>query len=113
MTLTGVLSYADLAASYSGFNFWNELLAIDSPESFVIYDGRTGRFRQRRAFTFADYVTDAWDEGINRSIFHPDLAQQVAVALRNRSMDHPIVDCEPLSHLPQASLYLNPACLAR
>jgi hypothetical protein len=113
MTLTGVLSYADLAASYSGFNFWNELLAIDSPESFVVYDGPTGRFSQRRAFTFADYVTDAWDEGINRSVFHPDLAQQVAAALRNRSMDRPIADCEPLSRLPQARLYLNPACLAR
>jgi hypothetical protein len=111
MTLTGVLSYADLAASYSGFNFWNELLALDSPESFVVYDGPTRRFRQRRAFTFADYVNDAWDEGINRSVFHPDLAQEVATALRNRSMDHPIADCEPLSQLPQARLYLNPTCL--
>jgi hypothetical protein len=111
MTLTGVLSYADLAASYSGFNFWNELLALDSPESFIIYDGPTGRFRQWRAFTFADYVNDAWDEGINRSALHPDLAQEVAAALRNRSMDHPIADCEPLSHLPQAHLYLNPVCL--
>jgi hypothetical protein len=110
MTLTGVLSYADLAASYSGYTFWNELLAIDSPGSFVVYDRPSGHFRQRRAFTFADYVNDAWDEGINRSVFHPDLAKQVTTALRDRSLDHPI-DCQPLSHLPQANLYLNPACL--
>jgi len=110
MTLTGVLSYADLAASYSGFNFWNALLAIDSPESFVTYDGPTGRFTQLRAFTFAAYVNDAWDEGINHSVFHPDLAQQVATALRNRAMDQPIADCDRLSVLPQASLYVNPMC---
>ena len=28
MALTGVLAYADLAASYSGFRFWSDLLAV-------------------------------------------------------------------------------------
>lgn len=110
MTLTGVLSYADLAASYSGFRFWKDVLAIDSPESFVTYDADTGRFQQRRDFSFVAYVNDAWDEGINRSVFHPTLAKQVATALRNMSVDALISNCQLLTELPQAHLYLNPAC---
>jgi hypothetical protein len=110
MTLTGVLSYADLAASYSGFRFWKDVLSIDSPESFVTYDADTGRFQQRRDFSFIAYVNDAWDEGINRSVFHPTLAKQVATALRNVSMDGLISNCQLLTALPQAHLYVNPEC---
>ena len=110
MTLTGVLSYADLAASYSGFRFWSDLLALDMPESFITRDATTGRFAQRRTFSFVLYVNDAWDETINRSAFHPALARQVAAALRDRSMDVPNAGCRPLTELPYSHLYLNPLC---
>ncbi|HVH28316.1 MAG TPA: hypothetical protein VM818_16235 [Vicinamibacterales bacterium] len=110
MTLTGVVSYADLAASYSGFRFWSDLLMTDSADSFVAYDETTRQFRQRRAFTFRMYVTDAWDESINPSAFHPDLAKQVAAALRARSVEIPIASCQRLTALPQARLYVNPGC---
>jgi hypothetical protein len=110
MTLTGVLSYADLAASYSGFRFWSDLLTPDMPDSFVTRDATTGRLAQRRPFSFVSYVSDAWDETINRSAFHPVLAKQVATALRDRSMDVPDASCRPLTELPYSHLYLNPWC---
>jgi hypothetical protein len=110
MTLTGVLSYADLAASYSGFRFWSDLLTPDKPESFITRDATSGRFVHRRTFSFDSYVNDAWDETINRSAFHPVLAKQVAAALRDRSMDVPNASCHLLTDLPYSHLYLNPSC---
>jgi hypothetical protein len=111
LSLTGVLSYADLAASYSGFRFWSDLLSIGQPQSFVAYDTTVGAFVQRRRFSFAEYVTDAWDEGVNCSAFHPTLARQVGAALRARAMTCPVTDCRLLAGLPQAALYVNPVCV--
>jgi hypothetical protein len=111
LSLTGVLSYADLAASYSGFRFWSDLLSIGQPGSFVAYDGSVGHFVQRRRFSFAEYVNDAWDEGVNCSAFHPVLARQVTAALRRRAMSCPVTDCRLLAGLPQADLYVNPMCV--
>ena len=89
MSLTGVLSYADLAAGYFGYLFWKDLLSMESPESFVVYSASEAAFVQRRPFTLAAYVNDAWDESINCSTFHPALAREVAAALRDRSMTCP------------------------
>ena len=107
--LTGVVSYADLAAGYAGFLFWRDLLAVDRPQSFVAYDDATRRFVVRRQFTFAGYVSDAWDEAINRSGFHPALGREVEQALRAR--DVAPFDCHRLADLPDARLYVNPECL--
>ena len=111
LSMTGVLAYADLAAGYSGFTFWTDLLELDTARSFIAYDTQTRSYIQRRAFTFAEYVTDAWDEGINYSLFHPVLADQVAAALRRESLMRPVTDCRTLADLPHAELYVNPACL--
>ena len=111
MSTTGVLAYADLAAGYFGYRFWSDLLSLDRPESFVAYDAMGQRFTQQRAFSFAAYVNDAWDEGINCSTLHPTLAREVATALRHRSMTCPVNDCQALAGLPEARLYVNPACL--
>jgi hypothetical protein len=113
MSLTGVLSYADVAAGYSGFRFWEELLRLRREHSLVAYDTALGQFVQVRDFTFAAYVTDAWDEAINYSTFHPTIAREVAAALQARGMTMPVRDCRPLSDLPDARLYVNPACLPR
>ena len=106
--LTGVLSYADLAASYAGFNFWRDLLTLERPGSFVDRDATTNRFVVRRPFTFATYVTDAWDEAINPSDLHPELGREVAAVLRSRNAA--IRDCSRLAQLPDAQLYVNPGC---
>ena len=111
MALTGVLAYADLAASYSGFRFWSDLLAVGRPESFVVLDRTTGRLRQGRPFTFATYVNDAWDETINRSKLDAKLRQEVEEAIRRRGLN-PRGDCRHLAALPDARLYVNPECLA-
>ena len=110
MALTGVLAYADLAASYSGFRFWSDLLAVGTPQSFVELDGATGRLHQIRAFTFAAYVNDAWDETINRSKLEPRLRQEVDETIRKRGLS-PGGDCRHLAALPDASLFVNPECL--
>jgi hypothetical protein len=112
LSLTGVVSYADIAAGYSGYRFWDELLSLRRPESYVAYDAATHTYSQLRTFTFADYVNDAWDEGINYSFFDPPLGKQVAEALKQRSLTMPVSDCRHLAELPQASLYVNPGCLA-
>jgi hypothetical protein len=112
MSLTGVLSYADIAAGYSGFLFWEDLLSPGREEALVAFDAALGQFVQVRDFTFAAYVTDAWDEAINYSAFHPALGREVAAALRSRGLTMPVRDCRPLSELPDARLYVNPGCLA-
>jgi len=111
MSLTGVLSYADVAAGYSGFRFWEDLLQLGRERSLVAYDAPLGQFVQVREFTFAAYVTDAWDEAINYSTYHPTIGREVAAALRARGMTMPVRDCRPLADLPDARLYVNPACL--
>ncbi len=111
-SLTGVLAYADLAAGYSGYRFWTDLLSIGGPASYVAWDATGGRFIQARPFTFATYVNDAWDEGINYSTFQPGLDREVSAALARRGLRVPVCDCRSLASLPDARLYVNPACLA-
>lgn len=67
---TGVYSYADLAANYDGYFFWSDLLhskKSPSPNPFVTCVD--GDFQRVRDFKWSDYVTDAWDEGINCNKF--------------------------------------------
>jgi hypothetical protein len=111
-SLTGVLAYADLAASYAGALFWRDLLATDGPGAFVAHDEVGQRFVARRRFTFADYVTDAWDEAVNCSALRPRLAREVGDALARRGLRCPVADCASLARLPDARLYVNPGCLA-
>ena len=61
--------------------------------------------------TIAVYANDAWDEGINYSIFQPGLAREVRAALARRALSRPVGDCGSLASLPDARLYVNPACL--
>ena len=111
MSLTGVVAYADLAAGYSGFRFWTDLLNIDQPGSFVAYDPAGGRFVQTRLTTLATYVNETWDEAINYSDFDPALDREVATALERRSMTRDLARCRALASLPDAQLYVNPRCL--
>lgn len=60
---TGVYSYGDVAANYEGYRFWSELTAGKNPY-FVC---EKNRWKQARKFSWGDYITDAWDEGINCS----------------------------------------------
>jgi hypothetical protein len=110
--LTGVLAYADLAASYGGLGFWRDLLSVDHADAFIGFETRTRRYVQRRPFTWAAYVNDAWDEAINCSAMQPALWKDVRPALDRLALRCPVIDCKVLSSLPDAGLYVNPACLA-
>jgi hypothetical protein len=110
-SLTGVFAYADLAAGYFGYRFWDDLLSIGREGSYIAYDPASRRYSQRRPFSFADYVNDAWDESKNPSTFDSKLAPEVGAALKQRSIGDPIGTCQVLAALPQARLYVNPACL--
>ena len=107
--LTGVVAYADLAASYAGFMFWQDLLTLGRPGSFVAFDETSQRFVVTRPFTFADYVNAAWDESINRSRFHPALRRDVMRAVPSGG-GMTTSDCAALVDLPDAPLYVNPEC---
>ncbi len=111
-SLTGVLAYSDLAASYSGYRFWRDISSVGEAGSFIQVDAATGKFVQWRTVSFADYVNDAWDEGVNCSEFQPALAKQVASALAKRTMTCPVADASPMSGLPDGRLYINPKQLA-
>jgi hypothetical protein len=111
LSLTGVFAWGDLAASYSGFHFWGDLLSMERPDAFITRDHATARFVQRRAFTFVDYVNNAWDEGINCSTFRPSQKREVAAALGRLGMRCPVTECRSLADLPDAALYVNPVCL--
>jgi len=72
--LTGVYSYADLAANLNGMRFWINLLK-EHPDPLGD-DGRLpyvscfqGHWIKNRDFDWRDYVDPAWDEAINCSRF--------------------------------------------
>ena len=111
LSVSGVLAYADLAAEYSGYRFWRDLLSIGGAGAAIAGGSDGEPFVPQRPISLAAYVNDAWDEAINCSTFEKDLAKEVDTALRARGLACPIVDCRPLAQLPDARLYVNPACL--
>jgi hypothetical protein len=111
-SLTGVLSYADLAAGFSGFRFFTDLLAVDGDHALVSYDAASAQYVQTSPFTFAGYVNASWDEAINPSTFQPALAREVAAAVARLGPAAEVRPCGTLGQLPLAVLYVNPVCLA-
>ncbi len=111
---TGVKSYGDLAANYSGFLFWKEIL--DGPNPFLICT--SGHWsRSPRSFKIEDYADDSWDEGINCSSVNSkknsDLFAANVQAKKETLCPVDLKKCEALSRkLPehvQATL-LSPRC---
>lgn len=68
----GVFSYADLAANLDGYHFWKDLLggsgSIHRRESrYVSCDA--GQWKWKGGLDLASYLSAAWDEGMNCSIY--------------------------------------------
>ncbi len=63
MGLTGIYSYADLAANEAGFHFWNNLIEGENP--YIVCKDNKWQFNKKHVFDWGEYVTPAWDEGIN------------------------------------------------
>lgn len=67
---TGTISYADSFANYQGLLFYHRLTEGHQP----YFRCTEGKWKLVQEFTFADYINEAWDEGINCSVI-PDSAK--------------------------------------
>lgn len=68
INFSGVKSYGDMAANFSGMQFYMNLLHGDN--KYLSCNQSTGKYKVERDFDWADYVNDSWDEGINCSKFY-------------------------------------------
>lgn len=107
---SGVYSYGDLSANFAGLGFWKSLLG--GPTPYV--ECREGRFVFKRAFSWRDYVTSAWDEALNCSKY---VTPQMASAVQGKiSQLHLSCPAEPstcqamLDASPCSALTVNPVC---
>ena len=64
---SGVKSYGDMSANFSGLKFYHNLLSGDNPQ--LSCDSKTKKYKLNYDFNWSDYVNDSWDEGINCSFF--------------------------------------------
>jgi hypothetical protein len=108
---SGVKSYGDLSANYGGSVFWNDLSSGNNP----IVSCQDGKYKLARAFDFKDYVTDAWDEGINCSEYSADMTKQVEENLKARNLSCPVevAKCQGLEKKYSAQVLgkiLSPVC---
>ena len=98
-----------MSANYSGFRFWSELYQGEHPYARC-ENGR--KWVKARQFTWADYVTDAWDEAINCSEMVPHLAESVKQHLQRMGLSCPVdtARCLAIAHLDKAEYYVSPVC---
>ncbi len=64
---SGIKSYGDMAASFSGLKFFYNLLHGNNPQ--VTCNTVTGKYKLNYYFDWSDHINDSWDEGINCSFF--------------------------------------------
>lgn len=83
-TMTGVYSYADLAANLGGLKFYMEIVPGNYPKisglksSKPFFKCEKGVWKRVRKFAIQDYVDSAWDETVNCNLY------------RNESLDEKI-----------------------
>lgn len=72
LDMSGVKSYADMAANVSGMKFWKNLVSKKSSGvfSYIVCNPQSGLYEVNRDFDFSNYVSDLWDEGLNCNVFH-------------------------------------------
>ncbi len=110
LLMTGVKSYGDMAANFSGYRFWKNLYLGNNPY-FKCEDGK--KWVKNRTFSWAEYVNAAWDEAINCSEFSESLAKRVNQNLRKIGMQCPVSEnqCQKIRFLEKAQYYVSPACM--
>lgn len=116
---TGVKSYADIAANFDGYRFWNSLTQGASP--FFICD--QGKWKKKKDFQWKEYASDAWDEGVNCSEFaEPEIYEavnrRIAELYRRNKLSAPTCPVEPEKcpdlvkrYYPFATQALHISCL--
>ncbi len=90
LATTNIKSYADMAANYDGTRFWNKLCGSVTknstpdqknyfarnkclPNSYLKCENGSWILDPEVKFTLKNYVTPAWDETINCSVYHKDI----------------------------------------
>lgn len=114
---SGIFSNADLAANYSGLQFWKRVTGGDNP--YFICDERG--WHQNSIFHWKEYVNPAWDEGINCSIFEDYMKGVVEKNIADLEKKHegdgknfrcPVdkEKCQKIGALPDSEYYVHDSC---
>lgn len=101
---TGVFSYGDISANYDGQRFWEKLCGRENndtsesdkqnikkfgckKDAYLQCDPNTGDWvlNPHQQFTFKDFVTPAWDESINCSLYSEDAKEFVSNEMNKRA----------------------------
>ena len=80
LATTGIYSYADLAANFSGMRFWASVLGEEDPlgrNTTPMVQCVEGRWERQMEFTWAEWVNPGWDEGINCNKYAPRVERNV------------------------------------
>lgn len=108
--MSGVKSYADLSANYAGFRFWSNVVDSENPYFFC----KGGKWQRNRRFSWKEYVTAAWDEGVNCSEYDPRVAPYVMQNFKELGVTCPVkgreADCLALGSLEHAHRTVSPVC---
>lgn len=111
LLVSGVKSYADLSANYNGAKFWGSLVGGSDPYFRCIKN----KYTQVRSFTWKDYVSDAWDEGINCSQFSQSTGEVFIRNIEKLGMTCPVKGyeerCAAIAKLENSVWYTSPVCL--
>lgn len=83
---TKIKSYGDLAANYDGFLFWHSITDGTNPYFICV----RGKYKKNKNFDWRDYITSAWDEGINCSEYSSkEMDKAVMQNIKNRGFTCP------------------------
>ncbi|MGE3610048.1 MAG: hypothetical protein AB7I27_10715 [Bacteriovoracaceae bacterium] len=106
---TGVKSYGDLGANFSGFKFWTQFFEGSSP--YVKCE--KNKYVRVRNFNWADYVNDSWDEGINCSEFSEAMTKAVGSNLARLGLKCPVEEekCKKMVQMDCAQKFISPKCI--
>lgn len=77
---TGVYSWADLSANFSGMRFWASVLAepdVLNRELDPLVKCESSKWVQDRQFTWNNWVSASWDEGVNCNTYAPRFADKI------------------------------------
>lgn len=110
---SGVKSYGDLAANYSGLQFYKNLLDGDNPYLKCVEN----KLEVNRKFKIEDYADDSWNESINCSSFNSQSNRDVVLKnMKNLGFERCPVDAAKCASLVEkykdaAVHILHPLCL--
>ncbi len=79
----GIYSFADLSANYDGYLFWKDILGTPQDRNQSKYFScEKGLWSLKKSIDLADYVSPAWDEGMNCNDFRSErMAQGINVTI--------------------------------